>query len=72
MLNLQKYGIICGNAMMDKTSESAGMRFSAAYPTGREHSTLLRVEGVRIISRVTSFAETMAAEGSVERVDCAR
>ena len=35
-----------------------------------ERFTLLRVDGVRIVSLVASFAETMAAEGPVEWVDC--
>ena len=46
------------------------VRYSAAYPTGAERFTLLRVDGVRIVSLVASFAGTMAAEGPVEWVDC--
>ena len=50
--------------------QDAKVGYSAAYPTGAERFTLLRVDGVRIVSLVASFAETMAAEGPVERVDC--
>ena len=52
------------NQMIDMSSDNQieWLRYSAAYPTGAERFTLLRVEGARIISRVASFAETMAAE----------
>ena len=50
--------------MIDMSSDNQieWLRYSAAYPTGAERFTLLRVEGARIISCVASFAETMAAE----------
>ena len=31
-----KNGIICGDAMVEKTSKGARMEYSAAYSTGRE------------------------------------
>ena len=32
-----KNGIICGDAMVEKTSEGVRMKYSAAYSTDAEH-----------------------------------
>ena len=48
--NRPKNGIICGTAMAEKRLENSKVRYSAAYPTGRERiSNVLLYHGVPIV-----------------------